>query len=278
MNNPALRYFGGKWRIAPEIIKYFPKHTAYLEPCCGGGSILLRKQRSSVETINDLDGAVTTFFRVVRDRADELARSISLTPYSEIEYRTCADGVVVDGDDLETARRLYVVSWQSYAGYTRTSSGFRFVINADRRNAPSLEFYQLDRIYRAADRLCGVQIHCMDALELIERHLEQKGCLIYVDPPYVKDTRKSVRYVMDDFDHVSSAELLRRHKGAVVVSGYQSDLYADLYEAYGWKRVDIAGVRCNGDAVRTESIWLNERAVIPDLFTYANRGDSAEGR
>ena len=36
---PALRYYGGKWNLAPWIISHFPKHLNYVEPC-GGAAMM----------------------------------------------------------------------------------------------------------------------------------------------------------------------------------------------------------------------------------------------
>lgn len=49
VTRPALRYFGGKWRLAPWIIQHIPAHRCYVEPfgVGGGASVLLRKGRSA---------------------------------------------------------------------------------------------------------------------------------------------------------------------------------------------------------------------------------------
>lgn len=86
IKRPALRYYGGKWKLAPWIISHFPAHKNYVEPCGGAASVLLQKPRSPLETYNDLDGNVVNFFRVLRDRPDELIRKIRLTPWARAEY------------------------------------------------------------------------------------------------------------------------------------------------------------------------------------------------
>jgi site-specific DNA-adenine methylase len=76
---------GGKWRIAPWIIDTFPPHRCYCEPFAGGASVLLQKPPAKFEVLNDLNQDVVRFFRVLRERPDELLRALDLTPYSRAE-------------------------------------------------------------------------------------------------------------------------------------------------------------------------------------------------
>jgi DNA adenine methylase len=87
-NRPIMRYHGGKWRLAPWIISYFPIHKVYVEPFGGAASVLMRKPRSHGEVYNDLDDEIVNVMRVLRDpgMCDALANSLALTPYSRTEF------------------------------------------------------------------------------------------------------------------------------------------------------------------------------------------------
>jgi DNA adenine methylase len=75
-----IRYHGGKFKLAPWIIGYFPEHRVYVEPFGGAASVLLKKERSAAEIYNDMDSEMVNLFRVVRDRGAELRKSLELTP------------------------------------------------------------------------------------------------------------------------------------------------------------------------------------------------------
>lgn len=95
-HRPALRYHGGKWRIAPWILSHFPAHRIYVEPFCGAASVFFQKPRAHAEVLNDLDGDIVTTFRVQRDpvSAGELRRMLELTPYSRTEYQAAKETIV----------------------------------------------------------------------------------------------------------------------------------------------------------------------------------------
>ena len=60
-----------------------------------------------------------------------------------------------------------------------------------------------------------------------------------------------------DADHQALAAALARCRAAVVLSGYDSPLYADLYR--GWQRHEIRAHTGNAaaDKARTEVLWSN---------------------
>lgn len=256
---PALRYYGGKWNLAPWIISHFPKHLNYVEPCGGAASVLLQKQRSPLETYNDLDGNVVNFFRVLRDQPEELIRKIGLTPWAREEYQLSKQGC---SDPVEAARRFFMGNILSISGNPR-ASGLRVCKNhADARDRVTTV---LDELYVIANRLLStpesmVQIENDSYQRMISR-FDGSDTLIYFDPPYVLSERTSKKeYVFEwiDQQHTEAANLLRKAKGYVVVSGYACPLYTDLYESHGWNRVDREA-QTNSGGKRIESLWLSPR-------------------
>lgn len=255
---PALRYFGGKWLLSDWIMSFFPPHACYVEPFMGGGSVLLRKPRSRHEVANDLDGEVVNFFRVLRDRPDDIARAVALTPFARAEldvaYEPCED-------ELERARRLFVRSWQGRGGpRTQWRSGWRF---SRSENADSgYRVADVENLLAVAERLSGVQIDNGDAIKVIQR-FDAPETLIYCDPPYLLDVRgsrwgsKAYKHEMTDADHVRLAEVLRACVGMVIVSGYDSPLYADLFP--GWKTAHRASRKDVGSGM--ETVWLSPAVV-----------------
>lgn len=257
---PALRFYGGKWNLAPWIISYFPPHKNYVEPCGGAASVLLQKPRSPLETYNDLDGNVVNFFRVLRDQPDELIRRVRLTPWAREEYELSLEPT---DDPVEAARRFFVASYMSFNGATQYDAriyGWRHTTDSRTRLPASYDLTN-NALSQIAKRLVGVQIENRDYVDVVER-LDNDGALIYFDPPYALETRnKTFWYGHDwteDAEHANAANVLDQCAGYVLVSGYACPLYADLYEAHNWKRVDREA-HTNSGGKRTESLWLSPR-------------------
>lgn len=262
IKRPGLRYYGGKWNIAPWIISHFPEHENYVEPCSGACSVLLRKPRSTLETINDLDNQVITFFSVLRDKSDELIRKIALTPWARLEYES---SLIPCEDEIEQARRFFISCWMSYNGGTGNNPrlfGWRHTTDSRSRLPASFDIIN-HSLAQITERLQGVQIENRDYKDVI-RTYDNDAALIYLDPPYVAGTRTNnidwYAHEWSNDDHIEAADLLCQAQGYVVISGYACPLYADLYEAQGWQRFDKEA-QTNGGGKRVESIWISPRTL-----------------
>ncbi|PJF23589.1 MAG: hypothetical protein CUN56_00050 [Phototrophicales bacterium] len=257
---PPLMYYGGGFRRAKKIIALMPNHDAYLEPCFGAGGVFIKKSRAKYETVNDADSRVTNFFRVLRDSGNELLDLINLTPWAENEYKLTAQ---VADDPLEDARRFFFLCWMSIKGGPVFENGFRFQKNPQNRySPPPFDALSRDDLLVTAERLKGVQILNRDGLTVIDMFIKH-DVLIYFDPPYVSDTRKRKRgYNVEPGQnwHREAARLLTKARGPVLVSGYWSPLYVDLYENAGFVRVDFQQ-RTNGRRIGKECVWMSPLAA-----------------
>jgi DNA adenine methylase len=284
----ALRYHGSKHRIAPWIVSHLSAHVCYVETHGGSAGVLLTKPRSKLEVYNDLDGEVVNFFRILRDRGDELARAVELTPFARAEYELSYEPCD-DDDPLEQARRFFVRCWQSRHGSSPIRSGWRFQRDLQERNHSKRFAQEVERgmeaMLNVAARLKGVQIECDDALNVIGRY-DAPTTLFYVDPPYLHGTRVSIQnghrmyaQEMSDDDHCQLAEALNSIKGMAIISGYSSPLYDELYR--GWQVVTRREHKESG-AFSVECLWLSPRAsevaVQKPLFEINQVGADGKAR
>lgn len=250
--NAVLKYPGAKNRIANWICSFIPGHDVYLEPFAGSLAVLLNKTRSHIETVNDLDEDIVNFFMVLRDENEELERLISMTPFSRKEYEKAYEPC---DDVIEKARRFAVKCWMGFGCGNLYQNGFKSGQQKSSPN-PARAWAQLpETIKMAAERLMGVQIENLPALELIKRY-DTPDVLIYADPPYLRGIRKSYLYKheMADEDHIDLLHVLCKHPGMVMISGYENDLYNNIL--VGWNKVKRAtNAECG--RYREEVLWMN---------------------
>lgn len=260
MKSP-VPYFGSKQRVAGWIATQLPPHAHYVEPFAGGLSVLLAKAPSAMETANDLDGELVTFWRVLRDRPAELIRACALTPHSRAELAATWQPVP-DGDDLELARRIWCRLAQGRSGTLR-NTGWRHYIDPAGSSTSMPDYMKAyrDRLAAAAERLAAVSLECLPALDIIAKYGRHEDVLLYVDPPYLGSTRgwgRNYRHEMkNEGEHRELAAALEACRAAVVLSGYNSLLYDELYG--GWHRAERRTMTGNATAAkeRLEVLWSN---------------------
>ncbi len=261
MLRPPVKWHGGKRYLSQRIIVHFPPHQTYLEPFGGAASVLLNKAPAPVEVYNDLDQRITRLFRVLRDHGEEFRRLLTLTPYSEAEFDRASEPT---DNEIEQARRDFV-RWRLSLGGRGDS--FSFTLHRVRRDMADVVSGYLsmidEQLPAIIERLRRVQFICRPALEVI-RTWDSPETLIYCDPPYVHETRhegsRDVYGVeMSEDDHRELAAALNACKARVVLSGYPSPLYDELYANWRTVTFDIANHAAGGrrKARKQEKLWFN---------------------
>lgn len=259
----AFGWYGGKYSHLDWLLPLLPACHHYCEPYGGSGAVLLNRDPSPVETYNDIDGEVATFFRVLRNQNNRLVKAIALTPFSREEFLIAC---LTNGEkisDVERARRFFIRARQVRTGLAQTASVGRWAnckntTRAGMSGVVSRWLGSVESLPHIAERFLRVQIENRPATEVI-RLYDDKNTLFYCDPPYLHDTRgdsTAYGFEMDEGEHVELAKVLDRCKGKVAVSGYRNNLMDKLYK--DWRRFDAPLKQCHSiKKTRQECLWMN---------------------
>jgi DNA adenine methylase len=248
-----LRLQGSKRTIAQWIVSHMPRHTLFVDVFGGTGALVGAKNPSRAEVYNDAHKGIVNVWRVLRERPEALKAALLSTPYARVAWEEAKEGDCPQ-DPVEWARRILVRSWQGYGGdWQKPSNGWRGGASIIESRTTPIEDWEalLFRLEAWQQRMRGVALECMDALDLIKRY-DHKEALFYCDPPYL-GTANNYDHNYSERDHHALAQALRGIKGKAMISGYDTPLYRELYE--GWSCVKTT-TRANRGVSREEVLWL----------------------
>lgn len=206
-----LAYIGGKRAVAKEIIAVLPKHVTYVEPFAGGAQIFFAKEPSKVEVLNDLDGELVNFYRVIQRHYEELIRYMRFTIVSRMVFDLLKAANLEQLTDIQRAARMLYLQKTSYAGRV-TRQNFRTGIV----QAPGLNPERIPELIEETHRrLARVLLECLPYEKVLAKYDSPATCF-YVDPPYFEV--KHYKFNLDPEDFRTLAERLGAIKGSFVLS------------------------------------------------------------
>ncbi len=283
MTKKPFSYYGGKGPLLSKLLPLLPPHREYVEPFCGSAAVFFGKKPAMIETLNDIDGAVVHFYKVLRDPDlfEQLALRLSLTPYAREEFCFCRDRMMEEiNNPVERAARFFIANEMSFSGNPDRHSWRKTVSTSRCRIAENISKYlsKIEKLPEFHLRLQEAQIECSDFRKILKTH-DSPSTLAYVDPPYVLSLRnKTHQYLfeMSEIDHRELVTMLLQYSGMVVLSGYDHAIYRPLDDA-GWHRMEIEttchavgrtrGNKMLGKGVilanhrRKEIVWRNPAAM-----------------
>lgn len=259
---PPFKCHGGKSYLAKWIIENFPanyQEMAYMEPFCGGCSVLLNKEPSKEEVINDLDENIVIMLRVIRDQCTKFLRKLKRIGYKESNFEAALKREKFPSD-LHKAINELVLRRMSRGGLKKA-----FAWSQRERGGQPGEINAwetiIDLLPGISERLQNVIILNKPAIKLLKL-FDEPDVVVYADPPYLHETRESPDAYTHEMlvdDHIELADVLNSFKGKVLLSGYPSRLYSKLYKTWRCEKRKIANHASQQKVkpIKTELLWCN---------------------
>lgn len=260
-----LRWHGGKSYLAQWIISHFPDrstYTHYAEPFAGGLSVLFAHNPiDKSEAVNDLNGELSNFWRILAQTPDRLLRILSATPQSQVAFDEAIQSQ--DDDAVQRATAFFIRYRQSRQGLGKDYCTPTKRIRRGRNEHVSAWCSAVDGLPEAHERLRRVEVRNMDAVKFIKQY-DHQGALFYCDPPYMHESRvttKDYEHEMSVEDHRSLLKCLSSLEGKFLLSGYSTSLYDEYAAQNGWRtatrEIDNKASGRKDKQTKTEVLWMN---------------------
>jgi DNA adenine methylase len=232
MLNSPIKWVGGKSRLRKFIIPLIPAHTCYVEPFAGAAWVLFGKTSSDVEILNDREQELVNFFRVVKDKPEDLIASFEWELVSRTEFERLADSDPAQMTDVQRAHRFYyliMAGWGGELHYPRFQTSITDGGHGNRLFGALKTLRQrLEPIHK---RLSTVIIENLDWQDCIDRY-DREGTAMYIDPPY-PGNRCNYSHNMRDWDaHKVLSERLSRTQCNWILSSYDKPEVRELFAQY----------------------------------------------
>lgn len=255
-----ISYYGGKQSMIGHILPLIPSHKLYTESFIGGAAVFFAKPKSEMECINDLNGHVITFYKVLKSDFAILRKLIIETPSSRKIHRE-SEFVLKNSEhfnDIKIAWAFWVQTNMSFSsnmfagyGYGRSKTTVKKIYNK------KIAFTK-----HLTERLDIADIECNEAVKVIQSR-DSVDAFHYVDPPYYNANMGHYSgYTFEDFKLLLC--VLEKVEGKFLLSSYDSPELQEFVKRNGWHQKFITKpiVACKGDRSKTKTEVLTANYPI----------------
>lgn len=225
--NSPFRYPGGKFYARKLIMEHIPKHSFYMEPFAGGGSVFFAKEKTQANWLNDADNELINTYLHIRDYPEQLIDFLDGIP-AEKKLHTFYKNEFKPSNDLERAGRWYYLNRTSYSGIMKMENcywGYGPKYSMRPENWPR-------NIRRTSKKLQNTKITCLDFREVICQAPDDS--FLFIDPPYFNaDQNKFYTCSFTLQDHFDLMEILIKNSNRIKFL-LTYDNTVEIQNMYSW--------------------------------------------
>ena len=260
MNSP-IAYIGGKSKLAETIIEFIPPHKTYCEVFTGGGWIFFKKDPSPYEVLNDLDGDLITFYRVLQNHLEEFLKQFKWVLASREWFEDWNKQLNVRGlTDIQRAARYYYVQRLCFAGRVKGRTFGTTPESLPRINLLRIE-EELSDVHL---RLIKVMIENLSWEDIISKY-DKPETFFYLDPPYYSEPCYKHNFSgIDDYRKMN--DILTGVKGKFILSINDVPEIREVFQGF-----DIMPVTLNY-SVKQDGITEGKELLISNFEMEKGQG------
>ena len=225
-------YYGSKSNLFKWILSYFPKNYVdlhYIEPFFGAGTLFFNKKPSKLETINDIDPAISTFYKVLKNTPNELIKKIDEILITEKAFKAYQPILAnkKKSDDMETAIAVFICYNMSFSSHFRGAFSKMSKVNIFKKNIKTnnpkyLFLKKLQSLYLLSRRLSLTNLLNRDAINII-KYNNNENTFFYLDPPYPGAVQSAYKCQFSEKDFKNLLDCLKVTKAKFLLSCYKRE-------------------------------------------------------
>lgn len=258
-----ITYYGGKQLMLKHILPLIPSHSLYCEPFVGGAAVYFAKEPAPVEIINDKNGELVNFYKVLKSNFDELFKLIDESLHSR-EQHLFANIVYSYPQFFNNIRRAWAVWFIANQSFASKLDGSWAYARKTNKCATKVQNNKKRFSDLLSQRFESTQIEHRDALKVIASS-DCEEAFIYLDPPYVGSNQGHYAGYTDA-DFKALLEACSKMKGKFLLSSYPNAMLQKYVDANGWTQIKFDKALCVSSTTKkkrkTEVLTLNY--TLPD--------------
>jgi len=237
-----ISYYGGKFRMAPDLIRMMPPHDAYFEGFAGSLAVFFQKPKVKFNCVNDFDKDLANLYYVCSKK--ELFEEFQNSAFFLIQSRDLYDIIrkkinkkkhLINIPDVERAAEYFFFIRNSFNNRPGTSLS---------KNVSKWDTDILEQVKWGRKKLDNVLIENMDIVKLIEKHWKTPNALWFLDPPYwVANDTTYYGHVFNEYDHtrfLNAINMLNQNPTAKILITYDDHhKIRKLFDGYFYKEIGV---------------------------------------
>lgn len=229
---PIVKWQGGKRRLLKRLLPKITPHVCYVEAFAGGLALLLAKERSQVEVINDVNGDLVALYRNLQYHLPELLREVDFMFASREQLK---DFVAQPGlTEIQRAARFLLKNRTSFGANMNS-----FAVAKTQGGGASFSRVKVTDILGAAhERLDGVTVERLPYQRCLSLY-DSPASFFFLDPPYL-NAKNSAYECFDEVKMREFRDCVDALKGSWLVTVDDSEFNRELFKGRTIEAVESA--------------------------------------